>query len=51
MTLLAMKEEKQLEIWASSTAHGKQHFIQRYAIKRLSEHADPKQREGDKQVM
>lgn len=48
VTLLAMKEEHKLELWAK--ADDDYRLIHGYAIKKLSGVAGPKLREGDKQV-
>lgn len=48
VTLLAMKEEHKLELWAKSDADYR--LVHVYDIKKLSGVAGPKLREGDKQV-
>ena len=48
VTLLAMKEEKLLEVWASNG--GDYAFIRAYNIQKLSGKEGPKLREGDRQV-
>ena len=49
ITLLAMKEEKKLELWAKN-ADGINTFIRTYQIQKLSGHEGPKLKEGDRQV-
>ncbi|NOQ37095.1 MAG: hypothetical protein GQ569_14585 [Methylococcaceae bacterium] len=46
--LLALKQEKSLELWAKN--QGDYTFIRRYPIAKLSGKAGPKLKEGDKQV-
>lgn len=46
--LLALKEEKKLEVWARGD--GEYRFIRDYAIQAASGKAGPKLRQGDKQV-
>lgn len=48
VTLLAIKDAAQLEVWAGSEANPT--FIHRYEIKALSGVSGPKLREGDRQV-
>lgn len=48
ITLLAIKDKKELELWAHS--EDKAHFIRTYPIKAASGHSGPKLREGDRQV-
>ena len=48
ITLLAMKEEKILEVWASAGEN--RQFICQYIIRKASGSAGPKLREGDRQV-
>lgn len=48
LTFLAMKDEKQLEVWASNG--GEYAFIRSYQIHKLSGKRGPKLREGDFQV-
>jgi L,D-transpeptidase-like protein len=49
LTLLALKEEKRLEIYAADDSHGPT-FVVSYAILAASGNLGPKLREGDKQV-
>ncbi len=49
LTLLALKEEKRLEIYAADNSHGPR-FVLSYPILGASGMAGPKLREGDKQV-
>jgi hypothetical protein len=49
LTLLALKEEKRLELYTSG-GNGNHHFILSYPILAASGTAGPKLREGDKQV-
>lgn len=49
ITLLAMKEENKLELWAANK-EGKTSFIRSYDIKKLSGLPGPKLKEGDRQV-
>lgn len=48
VTLLAMKEEKVLEVWASNDNNYA--FVHSYSIQKLSGKEGPKLREGDRQV-
>jgi murein L,D-transpeptidase YafK len=48
VTLLAMKEEKVLEVWASNKKNYT--FVRSYNIQKLSGKEGPKLREGDRQV-
>jgi len=49
VTLLAMKEENSLELWAANN-EGYYSFIRSYDIKKLSGLLGPKLKEGDRQV-
>lgn len=49
VTLIGLKEEKKLEVWARSDK-GKFRFIRDYGIKAASGKQGPKLRQGDKQV-
>lgn len=49
LTLVGLKEEKKLEIWAQGEK-GRFHFIRDYDIKAASGKKGPKLRQGDKQV-
>ena len=49
LTLIALKEEKRLELWAGA-AKGPMRLIKTYPIKAASGVAGPKLREGDRQV-
>jgi len=48
VTLIVLKEEKQLELWSLASGHW--NFIYRYPIQAASGEAGPKLREGDRQV-
>lgn len=48
VTLLAIKDEKKLELW--SEENGEKFFIRAYPIKAASGQSGPKLREGDRQV-
>ncbi len=50
VTLLAMKEEGTLEVWASDSKDEIYKYIRSYNIQKLSGMKGPKLREGDKQV-
>jgi murein L,D-transpeptidase YafK len=50
VTLLAFKEERSLEVWASSRAEGGFRFIREYPILAASGKLGPKLRQGDLQV-
>lgn len=49
ITILAMKEEKQLELWVTNS-NEENTYIRTYQIKKLSGNAGPKLKEGDRQV-
>lgn len=49
LTLIGLKEEKRLELWARSD-FGPFRFIREYDIKAASGHRGPKLRQGDRQV-
>ncbi|MDR2863244.1 MAG: hypothetical protein LBV54_05145 [Puniceicoccales bacterium] len=49
LTLICLKEEKQVELWAGEAA-GPMHYVKTYPVKAASGHAGPKLREGDQQV-
>ena len=50
VTLLAFKEERSLEVWASNRADGAWRFVREYPILAASGELGPKLRQGDLQV-